>query len=68
MDPEEKAKESIDGLTMKDMQKILKYNIKFTCHSIKLEWPDNILYFKYYKDLTLWIKNAYEAMLYSNQY
>ena len=40
------------------MQKILKYNIEFTCHSTKLKWPDNILQSKYYKDLAPQIKDA----------
>ena len=53
IDPKGEAKEAIDNLTIKDMQKILKYNIEFTHHSIKLEWPDNILQSKYYKDLAL---------------
>ena len=40
------------------MQKILKYNIEFTYHLTKLEWPDNILQSKYYKGLASWIKDA----------
>ena len=36
IDPEGEAEEAIDNLTMKDIQKILKYNIEFTHHSTKL--------------------------------
>ena len=43
---------------MKNIQKILKYNIKFTCHLTKLGWPDNILWSKYYKGLAPQIKDA----------
>ena len=56
VNPEKEAKEAVDNLTMKDMQKILKYNIEFTRHSTKLGWPDNILWSKYYKGLASWIK------------
>ena len=56
VNPDKEAKEAVDNLTMKDMQKILKYNIEFTCHSTKLGWPDNILWSKYYKGLASWIK------------
>ena len=37
IDSEGEAKEAINNLTMKNMQKILKYNIEFTHHLIKLE-------------------------------
>ena len=43
IDPEGKTEEAINNLTIKNMQKILKYNIEFTCHLTKLGWPDNIL-------------------------
>ena len=43
---------------MKDMQKVLNYNIEFTHYLMKLRWPDNILQFKYYKGLAPWIKNT----------
>ena len=58
IDPEGKTEEAINNLTIKNMQKILKYNIEFTCHLTKLGWPDNILQSKYYKGLAPQIKDA----------
>ena len=43
IDPTADAEDNIDNLRMKDNQRILRYNIEFTCLAIQIGWDDSIL-------------------------
>ena len=51
IDPTADAADSIDNLHMKDNQRILKYNIEFTCLATQTGWDNSVLCHCYYSGL-----------------
>ena len=57
IDPVGEAEDDLERLSMRDGQRILKYNVEFNRLAVKLRWDDRALRHRYYKGLPDRIKD-----------